>query len=92
MKVALSSNLLHNPFQNRFNDPVTQRLDDMQSAENMIWLRQRDQGHPEIAVPSSRSDVEQSSDTLEPKQVIRFSDVFALVLVLVSVMVLLRVF
>jgi hypothetical protein len=34
---------LHNPFINRFNDPVSRRHDEMQSHEYMVWLRDRDQ-------------------------------------------------
>ncbi|HJX91875.1 MAG TPA: hypothetical protein VJ372_15350 [Pyrinomonadaceae bacterium] len=34
---------LHNPFINRFNDPVSRRHDEMQSHEYMMWLRDRDQ-------------------------------------------------
>jgi len=34
---------LHNPFINRFNDPVSRRHDEMQSHEHMVWLRDRDQ-------------------------------------------------
>jgi hypothetical protein len=33
---------LHNPFINRFNDPVSRRQDEMQSHEYMVWLRDRD--------------------------------------------------
>jgi len=33
---------LHNPFINRFNDPVSRRHDEMQSHEYMVWLRDRD--------------------------------------------------
>ena len=41
MSQALPNNLLHNPFHNRFNDPVTQRRDEMQAHENAVWLRER---------------------------------------------------
>lgn len=34
---------LHNPFINRFNDPVNRRQDEMQSDAYMNWLRERDQ-------------------------------------------------
>jgi hypothetical protein len=34
---------LHNPFINRFNDPVTRRLDEMQCDEYVAWLRERNQ-------------------------------------------------
>ena len=35
---------IHNPFVNRFNDPVTRRQDDMQCDEYMAWLRERNLG------------------------------------------------
>ena len=35
------ANSLHNPFINRFNDPVTRRRDEMQCDEYMAWLRER---------------------------------------------------
>ena len=35
---------LHNPFINRFNDPVTCRHDEMQCDENIAWLRERNVG------------------------------------------------
>lgn len=35
------SNSLHNPFQNRFNDPVTRRQDEMQSEAYIALLRER---------------------------------------------------
>ena len=37
----MSNNYLHNPFQNRFNDPVTHRHDEGQAYANMVWLRER---------------------------------------------------
>ena len=35
------ANSLHNPFINRFNEPVTRRQDEMQCDEYMAWLRER---------------------------------------------------
>ena len=35
---------LQNPFKNRFNDPVTWRLDEMQAHSNVVWPRQRSHG------------------------------------------------
>ena len=43
MSQALANNLIHNPFFNRFNDPVTHRRDEMQSNENVTWLRERNE-------------------------------------------------
>jgi hypothetical protein len=40
MKSEFSSNLLHNPFHNRFNVPVTQRRDSMHAHANVVWLHQ----------------------------------------------------
>lgn len=31
MKPGLTNDVLHNPFKNKFNDPVTRRLDEMQA-------------------------------------------------------------
>ena len=36
------ANPLHNPFSNRFNEPCKRRADEMQSAEHMAWLKERD--------------------------------------------------
>jgi hypothetical protein len=41
MRAAYS---LHNPFINRFNEPVTRRRDEMQCDEYMAWLRDRNLG------------------------------------------------
>lgn len=41
-------NHLHNPFQNRFNVPVTQRHDEMQSYAHMVWQRERDRTKPAL--------------------------------------------
>jgi len=43
MRAAYS---LHNPFINRFNEPVTRRRDEMQCDEYMAWLRERNLGIP----------------------------------------------
>jgi hypothetical protein len=44
MRQALTNDPLHNPFDNRFNDPVTRRHDEMQADAYMMWLRERSQG------------------------------------------------
>jgi hypothetical protein len=41
MKTQVLNDPFHNPFYNRFNDPVKQRLDDMQSHEYTLWLGER---------------------------------------------------
>ena len=41
---ALPNQAIHNPFQNRFNYPVTHRRDDMQSNGYRAWLRARNEG------------------------------------------------
>jgi hypothetical protein len=41
MRAAYS---LHNPFINRFNEPVTRRRDEMQCDEYVAWLRERNLG------------------------------------------------
>ena len=39
MKPRLLNDPFHNPFYNKFNDPVQRRRDDMQSHEYTVWLR-----------------------------------------------------
>jgi hypothetical protein len=48
------ANSLHNPFINRFNDPVTRRRDEMQCDEYVAWLRERNLRGviPEDTLPS----------------------------------------
>ena len=41
MKPQVVNDPFHNPFYNRFNDPVKRRQDDMQSHEYSVWLRDR---------------------------------------------------
>ena len=41
---AARPNSLCNPFHNRFHDPVTWRLDEMQAHSSVIWPRQRSHG------------------------------------------------
>ena len=36
-----SNNSLHNPFYNRFNDPVRRRQDDMQAHAYSLWLKEQ---------------------------------------------------
>ena len=45
MRPALTYDSLHNPFHNRFNDPVTSRRDEMQAYAYKVWLRERNQGN-----------------------------------------------
>ncbi len=102
MRPALANNQLHNPFNNRFNDPVTRRLDDMQAYAYMVWLRERNQATCSMqsnskSAPSSLIVAKRTasdSDALEPRHGRRIlGGVFALFLVLlVSVAVLLKAF
>ena len=86
----LTNDVLHNPFKNRFNDPVTWRLDEMQAHSNL--LRARDQS--ETGFPGSRSrgngqDFLRRSESKHERGM--FASVFALfIVVLASVFVLLR--
>ena len=41
MKPQHLNDPFHNPFYNRFNDPVRRRQDDMQSHEYTMWLSER---------------------------------------------------
>jgi hypothetical protein len=52
MKAELPNPLLHNPFHNRFNVPVSQRRDELQSEGYMIWLRERNLEHSGYKIPS----------------------------------------
>jgi hypothetical protein len=88
MKHELPKNLLQNPFQNRFHDPVTQRLDDMQSHAYTVWLRERNLEQSGFKIPGS---VNQTAASGRLGRI--FAGVVALSLVvLVSVAVLLRAF
>jgi hypothetical protein len=49
MKPQLLKDPIRNPFYNRFNDPVQRRLDDMQSHEYTVWLRDRNRA---MSIPS----------------------------------------
>jgi hypothetical protein len=51
MKAELPNPLLHNPFHNRFNDPVSQRHD-LQSEGYMVWLRERNLEHSGYKIAS----------------------------------------
>jgi hypothetical protein len=90
MRPALPNDVLHNPFNNRFNDPVTRRHDEMQASAYMVWLRERNQ--------SAQGQFESDGSSAAAKQTARTSDVttpwmsgrifgslFALVLVLLVV-------
>lgn len=80
MKVELPNHLLHNPFHNRFNDPVSQRQDELQSEAYMVWLRERNLEHSGFKISSVTS-----STTSHVRKVV--SGVFALLLVVVVSMV-----
>jgi hypothetical protein len=100
MKPA-TTNPLHNPFYNRFNDPVTRRQDTMQAEADMVWLRERDRGicpalcnvesgPSSVTVPDQTADVAKAS---EPELAGRIFKVFTLFFVLLlSLAVLLKLF
>jgi hypothetical protein len=51
-------NSLENPFKNRFNDPVTWRLDEMQAHSGVVWPRQRSHGvHGDCGTQAVRGTV-----------------------------------
>ena len=88
---SATHNYLHNPFQNRFNDPVSQRRDDMQADANVVWLRERREGSPiNSSASRGRNELGQSSDWLIANLSGRvFAGIFSLlIIVLVSVVVL----
>ncbi len=75
---------LHNPFVNRFNEPVSHRRDEMQSDEYMVWLRKRNDGNVLTASPSK--------STRESTRIGRlFASAFGLLILIVSCAVLLKV-
>lgn len=79
MKSGVTNDLTHNPFRNRFNDPVTWRLDEMQAHSNL--MRERDQSESDS--PASRSGANHEGGM--------FAGVFAFFLVLlVTVFVVFR--
>jgi len=41
-----SNDPLHNPFYNRFNDPVRRRQDDMQAHAYSLWLKEQNRWLP----------------------------------------------
>ena len=87
MRHEIPKNLLHNPFQNRFHDPVTQRLDDMQSHAYSVWLRERNLEQSGFKIPESANITNANSHAGRI-----FAGAFAVLLVLVSVVVLFRAF
>ena len=86
MRPALPNNPIHNPFNNRFNDPVTRRLDEMQAYAYMVWLRERNQATCNM---QSAERTASSTDAVEPSHGGRTFG-FALFLVLFVVAVLLK--
>lgn len=78
MKPGLTNDLIHNPFRNRFNDPVTWRLDEMQAHSNI--MRESD-------LPASRSGAN-AKDFVRRNEPNHeggmFTGVFALALVLLA--------
>jgi hypothetical protein len=88
MRTATTNDSVHNPFRNRFNDPVTWRLDEMQAHSNVIWLQQHDHGNhqPGSSGVNHKDFSERSTDDGGT-----FTGIFALFLVvLVSVIVLFK--
>jgi len=85
MRHEIPKNLLHNPFQNRFDDPVTRRLDDMQSHAYSVWLRERNLEQSGFKIPDAARRM--TDATGHAGRV--FAGAFAVLLVLVSVAVVL---
>ena len=92
MKSLPINDPFHNPFYNRFNDPVQRRHDEMQAYAYMVWLKERNQlvHKTETSINSAHSPVIVSeqhagvSDPSEPRHWGRlFGGVFALLLVVV---------
>ena len=52
MRAATRHKPRQNPFQNRFHEPVTWRLDEMQAHSNLIWPQQRSYHNNRVASES----------------------------------------
>ena len=76
MKAEIPNPLLHNPFHNRFNEPVSRRQDELQAEGYIVWLRERNLEHSGYKVPS-----------VEPSMAKSLRGVLALLLVVVVSMV-----
>ncbi len=83
MKPDLTYDVIHNPFRNRFNYPVTWRLDEMQAHSNV--MRKRDQNETNFPASRSKVNAQDFVRRSEPKHDGgRFASVFALFIVLVT--------
>jgi hypothetical protein len=76
---------LHNPFINRFNDPVSRRHDEMQSHEYMVWLRDRDRVAFQTQQHSKMSIVKESAHAVR-----LLAGIFGLAVLIVSFALLLK--
>jgi len=76
MKAEIPNPLLHNPFHNRFNEPVSRRQDELQAEGYIVWLRERNLEHSGYKVPS-----------VEPSRAKSLRGVLALLIVVVVSMV-----
>ncbi len=88
---ALPNDLLHNPFFNRFNDPVTYRRDELQSYENVVSTH-CNQAEAQAVIWSTMDDKD-ITDDWRASQFSRVASVFAeafalLVVLLVSASIL----
>ena len=84
MKPDLTNDVLHNPFKNRFNDPVTWRLDEMQAHSNV--MRERNQSETDFPASRSRVNAQDFARRSESKHEGGiFAGAFALFIVLLVV-------
>lgn len=67
MKPQLLNDPFHNPFYNRFNDPVKRRLDDMQSHEYTLWLGEKNRALS-LPLPVIPRTVKDDSQEAKPNQ------------------------
>ncbi|HET6893203.1 MAG TPA: hypothetical protein VFH31_19040 [Pyrinomonadaceae bacterium] len=85
MKRDLTNDVLHNPFKNRFNDPVTWRLDEMQAHSSV--MRERDQSETDFLSSRSKVNAQDFVRRSEPKYEGRmFASVFALFILFLATM------
>ena len=85
MKPDLTNDVLHNPFKNRFNYPVTWRLDEMQAHSNL--LRERDQSETDFLPMRSKEHGQDFVRQSEPKyEGQMFASVFGLFILLLATM------
>ena len=76
---------LHNPFFNRFNDPVNRRKDEMQSDAYCAWLRERNRGIRQTTKNATQMLAQESTRLIKV-----IAGVFGVLLLIVSAALMLK--